>query len=181
MIDWEKYEDEYEDLYDQPRCKKITKQRRNDSEEKKKEKKVRHQSKQDLWDEFLDQDTEDFENSMMKEVGRLKKPVSRENSNQEKNRSYGVQAPQKDKNTIVNKDFTHVIKNVEIDFKGVLEMQKVQNNYNGKETYGIKFLFKSKNNTYRIIWFNQNVRERDAVFNTEFGFLKSIIESKISK
>lgn len=178
MIDWETYEDEYEDLYDQPRCKKITKQRRNESEEKKKEKKARHQSRQDLWDEFLDQDAEDFESSMMKEVKQLKKPVPQENSYQEKNRSYGAQKSQNDKNGTVNADFTHTIKNVQIDFKGVLEMQKVQNNYNGKETYGIKFLFKSKNNTYRIIWFNQNVRERDAVFNTEFGFLKSIVDKK---
>lgn len=174
MIDLEKYYDEYEDWDNQPQIKKITKTKKNHDDFKKKEKKVRHQSKQDLWDEFLDQDTEDFESTMMKEVKQLKKSVPQENSQQEKNRSYGTQNSQKSKNGIVNADFTHVIKNVQIDFSGVLDMQKIQNNHNGKDTYGIKFLFKSKNNTFKIIWFNQNIRERDAVFNSEFAFWRNL-------
>lgn len=178
MIDWEKYEDEYEDLYDQPRCKKITKQKRNESEGKKKEKRPRHQSKQDLWEEFLEQDTENFENSMMKEVKQIKKTTFQKNSYQEEKPTYGAPKQQNVQNVPRNEEFVRTIKNVQIDFNGVLEMQKVQNNHNGNETYGIKFLFKSKNNTFRIIWFNQNVRERDAVFNTEFGFWKSIVDKK---
>lgn len=174
MIDLEKYYDEYEDWDNQPQIKKITKTKKNHDDFKKKEKKVRHQSKQDLWDEFLDHDTEDFESSMMKEVKQLKKSVPQENSQQEKNRSYGTQNSQNNKNDIVNSSFTHIIKNVRIDFSGVLDMQKIQNNYNGKDTYGIKFLFKSKNNTFKIIWFNQNIRERDAVFNSEFAFWRSL-------
>jgi len=176
MIDWEKYEDEYEDLYDQPRYKKITKQKRNESEGKKKEKRLRHQSKQDLWEEFLEQDTENFEDSMMKEVKQIKKTPPQKNSYQEKKPVYETLKQQNMQIMSHNEGFVRTIKNVQIDFKGVLEMQKVQNNHNGNETYGIKFLFKSKNNTFRIIWFNQNVRERDAVFNTEFGFWKSIVD-----
>jgi hypothetical protein len=178
MIDWEKYEDEYEDLYDQPRCKKITKQKRNESEGKKKEKRPRHQSKQDLWEEFLEQDTENFENSMMKEVKQIKKTTLQKNSYQEEKPAYEAPKQQNMQNVSRSEEFVRTIKNVQIDFKGVLEMQKVQNNHNGNETYGIKFLFKSKNNTFRIIWFNQNIRERDAVFNTEFGFWKSIVDKK---
>lgn len=172
MIDLEKYYDEYEDWDNQPQIKKITKTKKSHDDFKKKEKKVRHVTKRDLWDEYLEneQDT-DFGESMMREI----------------KKSSAVPEVKVVKNETPKKDFVpqekkftprginvHTIKNVQIDFDGVLDMQKIQNNHNGKDTYGIKFLFKSKNSTFKIIWFNQNIRERDAVFNSEFAFWRNL-------
>lgn len=166
MIDWEKYEEEYEELYDQPQTKKIVKMKKSHEEGRKKEKKVRHVTKQDLWDEYLENEQEeDFGKTMMKEI---KKPLPTNDK------------PKTDKPKTQEKSFTprgvnvHTIKNVQIDFDGVADIQKIESIYNNKETYGIKFIFKSKNNTYRVIWFNQNNRERDSVYNSEFAFWKSL-------
>lgn len=69
---------------------------------------------------------------------------------------------------------THEIKGVKIDFDGVADIQKIENIQNGLTTYGIKFLFKGKKGLYRIIWYNTNLRGRDAAFNTEYAFWLSI-------
>jgi len=69
---------------------------------------------------------------------------------------------------------SHTIKNVIIDFDRVINMEKVSGQHNNIMTYGIKFYFKSKNNTCRIIWFNRNERERDNTFNTEYGYWKTL-------
>ena len=65
---------------------------------------------------------------------------------------------------------THEIKGVKIDFDGVLGIEKVENVKDGITTYGIKFLFKGKKGLFRIIWFNTNLRGRDAAYNTEYAF-----------
>lgn len=69
---------------------------------------------------------------------------------------------------------THEIKGVKIDFDGVADIQKIENIKDNATTYGIKFLFKGKKGLYRIIWFNTNMRARDAAYNTEYGFWLTI-------
>ena len=71
-------------------------------------------------------------------------------------------------------EHTHEIKGVKIDFDGVADIQKVDNEKDGTMTYGIKFLFKGKKGLFRIIWFNTNLRARDATYNTEYAFWLSI-------
>ena len=69
---------------------------------------------------------------------------------------------------------THEIKGVKIDFDGVADITKVENKQNNITTYGIKFLFKGKKGLYRVIWYNTNLRARDASFNIEYAFWLSI-------
>ena len=69
---------------------------------------------------------------------------------------------------------THTIRGNVIDYDRVASMEKVEGEYNGKITYGIKFLFLGKKGSFRVAWFNQNMRERDNVFNNEFAFWHKI-------
>ncbi|MBO7732595.1 MAG: hypothetical protein J6S67_08575 [Methanobrevibacter sp.] len=73
--------------------------------------------------------------------------------------------------------YTHTIKGNTINFARVINMVKVENEYNDKLTYGIKFIFKGSTEARefsRIAWFNINILERDRVFNTEHAFWISI-------
>lgn len=68
----------------------------------------------------------------------------------------------------------HTIKSNQIDFSRLENMEKIENEYNGRKTYGIKFIFSSVKNQSRVVWFGVSFRERDYTFNTEFNFWKSI-------
>lgn len=66
---------------------------------------------------------------------------------------------------------THVFMNdVKIDFDRVFNMEKIDSEFKGKQTYGIKFIFKGKNANSRVIWYNQRMKERDMVFDREYQF-----------
>ena len=66
---------------------------------------------------------------------------------------------------------THEIKNVKIDYDGVVAIEKVENTLpTGVRTYGIKFTFKGIKKPYRIVWFNKNVSERDVTYMKEYSF-----------
>lgn len=172
MIDWEQYEDEYEDWYDQPQGKKITKMKKSNEDVKKKEKKTRRVTKQDLWDEYLENEQEeDFGKNMMKEIKKTSPSIEKPKYDKPKTQNQSQTQEKKFTPRGVN---VHTIKNVQIDFDGVADIQKIESVYNNKNTYGIKFIFKSKNNTFRVIWFNQNMRERDSVYNTEFAYWKNL-------
>lgn len=69
---------------------------------------------------------------------------------------------------------SHEIKGNMIDFDRVADIQKIENEYNGRNTYGIKFLFMGKKGLSRVIWFNQNIRERDRIFEEETSYWSSI-------
>lgn len=68
----------------------------------------------------------------------------------------------------------HTIKNNIIDFDRVVSIEKVEGEYNGKMTYGIKFIFTGKKGSFRVAWFNKNVKERDSVYDTEVAFWQSL-------
>lgn len=63
---------------------------------------------------------------------------------------------------------------VKIDFDRVSSVEKINSEFKGKNTFGIKFVFKGKNGTFRIIWFNQRMKERDMVFDREYAFWRSL-------
>lgn len=69
---------------------------------------------------------------------------------------------------------THEVRGIPINFNGVLKMEKINSVFKDKPSYGIKFYFKGKNNSFKHIWFNQRQRERDMVFQQELNFLESI-------
>lgn len=69
---------------------------------------------------------------------------------------------------------THEIKGVKIDMDGISSIEKVENVKNGQKTYGIKFVFKGSKGFSRTIWYNINIRARDAVYNTEFAFWSTL-------
>lgn len=60
-----------------------------------------------------------------------------------------------------------VIKGNSIDLNKVFDIEKIEREHNGKTTYGIKFIFKGKNKYYRIVWFNENERQRDKTYEQE--------------
>lgn len=191
-------DDELDYLYEDRKPKKKTKIRDEftDNSEKKKKKSFKNKavSKVDLWDEYLEEkETEDF--SSLITIKPKKPSFDRKNDKKVDDRQQKGQKnderikpfvkkeakePQKatekpiEKKKIAMGPNTHTIKGSEIDFDGVVDIQKVQNSYNGKETFGIKFMFKSKNGAFRVVWFNQNSRERDSVYNTEFAFWKKL-------
>ena len=60
-----------------------------------------------------------------------------------------------------------VIKGNSIDLNKVFDIETIEREHNGKTTYGIKFIFKGKNKYYRIVWFNENIKQRDKVYEQE--------------
>lgn len=163
MIDLEEYEREYEELYNQPSVQKIKKNKSQVDAPKKKNKREQHISRADMWDEFLKNEESDdnISNIFKSEIpAKIEKKKDSKNFTEKKPFNF-------------TGEHVHLIKNVQINFDGVADIQKIQNTHNNVETYGIKFIFKSKNNTYRIIWFNQNEKERDDVFKSEFDYWRS--------
>lgn len=148
------YEDEYEYLYDEEFNKKRHRPAKNlDGSEgiksKKKKKDYKLGSKQELWDRYSEENTEDFEKEIVKEVKK-----------EEKRKVY-----------INNKKVSHVrnFRGVSINLDNVLSITKIENTYNNVKTFGIKFVFKQKEEDkfYRIIWFNQNEKACDEVLSRE--------------
>ena len=83
------------------------------------------------------------------------------------------QAPSGEKKAFVPGPNSHTIHNVVIDYDGVAAMEKLDNEFKGKQTHGIKYTFRGAGKT-RVIWFNQNARERDRVYNEEYSFWTSL-------
>ena len=77
-----------------------------------------------------------------------------------------VVEPKEKNNSISNKSI-RVIKGNSIDLNKVFAIEKIEREHNNKTTYGIKFIFKGKNKYYRIVWFNENVVQRDRTYEQE--------------
>lgn len=88
-----------------------------------------------------------------------------------------IEKPVQNQPSFVPGPNSHNVKNTIIDFDRVQNIEKVENEYNGKITYGIKFSFLGKKGLSRIVWFNNNFRERDSVYNHEFSFWKNLPQS----
>ena len=176
--------DEYDDLYDQE-----LEGRKNKLHQKggKKGKGKGHQSvhnkKYDMQQEF----DESFDEYVFN-LDKLFPQKTQTNQNKKENYTKiesdkiftqnNTQQTQENKREIVYGVNSHEVKGNMIDFDRVDNIEKVENTYNGRQTFGIKFLFTGKKGLYKTIWFNQNVRERDSVFNKEFGFWKNLKNNK---
>lgn len=73
----------------------------------------------------------------------------------------------KEKNNSTSNKSIRVIKGNSIDLNKVFAIEKIEREHNNKTTYGIKFIFKGKNKYYRIVWFNENVVQRDRTYEQE--------------
>lgn len=176
--------DEYDDLYDQE-----LEGRKNKLHQKggKKGKGKGHQSvhnkKYDMQQEF-DESFDEYVFNLDKlfpqkaQTNQNKKEVYTKIESDKIFTQNNTQQTQENKREIVYGVNSHEVKGNMIDFDRVDNIEKVENTYNGKQTFGIKFLFTGKKGLYKTIWFNQNVRERDSVFNKEFGFWKNLKNNK---
>lgn len=76
--------------------------------------------------------------------------------------------------------YTHNIKGVDINYLEVTSLTTIGKESNGSMTYGIKYVFRVKQERgyYRIIWFNTNKDLRDRVYEKEqkfFTYVNSLI------
>jgi len=69
---------------------------------------------------------------------------------------------------------THELMGNKIDYDRVANLETIESEYKGKQTFGIKFTFKGKNASTRVIWYNQHQRERDMIFAQEYKFWLSV-------
>ena len=163
MIDLEKYYDEYEYLYDEePVRRKPKASKESEGSSKKKKKNFKRGGKQELWDEYLDNSEEDFGKEIMKDIYKEKAVQKALEKKEEKKKSFD--GPN-----------THLIRGVQINYDNVISIARVENMYNGNKTFGIKFIFKSKDNgAFRIIWFGQDENQRNELFAQETKFWASL-------
>lgn len=168
MVKIDQYDDydEYEYLYDdEPIRKKAHLSKESSNHGKKKRKNFKRGAKQELWDEYVEnaESEEDFGKEIMKDIQK-----------ETKSKEIKAPSPKKDKPSSARD-----VKGVQIIYSGVTNILRIESMYNGHKTFGIKFMFKSKDNSaYRIIWFNQNEQERDEVFAKEYRFWNDFRNSK---
>ena len=72
--------------------------------------------------------------------------------------------------------YTHNIKGVDINYLEVTSLTTIDKESNGSMTYGIKYVFRVKQERgyYRIIWFNVNKDLRDRVYEKEQKFFTHV-------
>lgn len=72
--------------------------------------------------------------------------------------------------------YTHNIKGVDINYLEVTSLSTIDKESNGSMTYGIKYVFRVKQERgyYRIIWFNVNKDLRDRVYEKEQKFFTHV-------
>ena len=166
MIDLEEYYDEYEYLYDEePVRKKAKAPKESDGGSKKKKKNFKRGTKQELWDEYLENsEEEDFGKEIMKDIKKEEKKVTEKKEVKKEEKKKSFDGPN-----------SRMVKGVQINYDGVISLTRIENLYNGKKTFGIKYNFKSKDNgAFKVIWFSQNEFERDQVYAQEMKFWMSI-------
>lgn len=132
-----------------------------------------HQSRRgdsDRWEEILADDGSDLREA---EVPTL--PVSREQPRKgDRPFRKADGAPSEPRKFVPNPETTKSIKGVDIDFSGVVAMDKENSTSKGYETYGIKFTFKGSKGLYRIVWFNKNRFLRDKIYDEKREYWESL-------
>ena len=185
--DYDEYEEMYDDLLEEKRNSKLHAKGGKKGKTKGKGHQSVHNKKAEMHQEFLDSFEENWEDfpkfiqpKPLEENKRNDKPKYQQKTDQNI-----CQFPKKVPGTFQeNKPApafgvnSHEVKGNMIDFDRVENIEKIENTYNGRQTYGIKFLFTGKKGLFKTIWFNQNARERDSVFNREFGFWKNLQNKK---
>ena len=76
-----------------------------------------------------------------------------------------------------NEEYTQEIKGYKIDFSRLSAIEKVDQEHEGKQTYGIRFVFAGKKGLYRIIWYNTNKKLRDKILEEKTAYWQTIFET----
>lgn len=166
-------EDEYESWYDDG----SRHHRSNKSSKKKKSFKGRKNlSEGEYWSEFLSQqsssqNTFDKENdysqyTTMASVSENKQQRQHASSTRKPHQNPAAASTQSEHNI--------TIQNVVIDFDRLANIEPVETEYEGKKTYGIKFVFAGRKQLFRIIWFNINKKERDQLYEEKYAYWRSL-------
>lgn len=82
--------------------------------------------------------------------------------------------PSEPRKFVANPETTKNVKGVDIDFSGVVAMDKEESDAKGYKTYGIRFTFKGSKGLYRIVWFNKNQFLRDKIFDEKKAYWDSL-------
>lgn len=165
-IDYESYEKYYNDLDDKEYSKNYRRNQGKNTDFSKKGHQSRHQKRKEYWDKIeAVNDPDDTTFIPQDSAPKFKKE---ENVIKEKPKNIDVK-PQ-----FTLGPNTHIIKGNNIDFDRVVGIEKVENEFNGKLTYGIKFNFLSKKGSSRTVWFNKNIQERNTVYTKEYNFWQSL-------
>ena len=135
----------------------------------------RHGSKYDTYDIYYREDEDTIDSYSTPLTSPAPTPKERPNPNHFRTTTSAV-TPTTPREFGPN---TREIKTVKIDYDGVIDITKVDNQKNGVQTYGIKFFFSGKKGLFRIIWFNTNARLRDSVYNTEYAFWLSLKNKEV--
>lgn len=65
---------------------------------------------------------------------------------------------------------TKTIRGVQIDLDRVDKIETIESEHNNRMTFGIKFTFTGNKGLGRIVWFNNNQRERDSSYSEIYRF-----------
>lgn len=168
-------EDEYESWYDDG----SRHHRFNKSSKKKKNFKGRKNlSEGEYWSEFLSQqsssqDTFDKENDYSQYITMAS--VSENKQQQQRQHTSSARKPHQNPAAASTQSKHNItIQNVVIDFDRLANIEPVETEYEGKKTYGIKFVFAGRKQLFRIIWFNINKKERDQLYEEKYAYWRSL-------
>jgi hypothetical protein len=181
-IDYEDYEKYYDDLDNKKYSKNYKKNQNKNNNYSKKGHQSRHQKRNEYWDKIeAVNDPDNITFSPQPKDFKPKKEFNQTLKYPSKNDSaYSKTALNEKPKNIDGKPQitfgpnTHTIKGNSIDFDRVINIEKVQNEFNGKLTYGIKFNFLSKKGSSRTVWFNRNIQERDTIYTKEVNFWQGL-------
>lgn len=164
-------EDEYESWYDDGSRHR----RSNKSSKKKKNFKGRKSlSEGEYWSEFLSQqsssqNTFDKENIYSQYI-----TMSSVSENKQQQASSVRKLYQTPADVSPQPEHNVTIRNVVIDFDRLANIEPVETEYEGKKTYGIKFVFAGRKQLFRTIWFNINKKERDQLYEEKYAYWRSL-------
>lgn len=68
---------------------------------------------------------------------------------------------------------TRSVNGINIDYDRVVNMEKIESFFKGRQTYGIKYSFR-KAGSQCFVWFNANKKSRDDAYVIEFAFWKGL-------
>ena len=182
-VDWDAYDDDFYDEFieeETTRKLRIKNKDRSDSAPKP-SKKNNLSSKINKKDYIEDNSSSDNAFNPVLSADFIK-DISSEPVNETKKSRNEVQKPiispkpaqDSPKQPIILGENTKDIKGNKIDFDRLANIEKIDGEYKGNQTFGIKFFFKGNKGLFRIVWYNRNMYERDHAFQEYYNFWKSL-------
>lgn len=176
---WEDYDDElYDEFIEEESSRKIkikNKDRDNFSHKGKKSK-VSRKSTEPTEEIYYGLDNNEYESpfsDLLKDYN-IDNSQNKEVSKPQPKESPVVTPPPAKKPVEITGEYVKEIKNIKIDFSRLVNIQQVEGEYQGHQTFGIKFYFKGNKGLFRIIWYGRNVFERDHAFTENYEYWRQI-------